>query len=144
MKKGFLVMMALALVFTLSLGFSDSADARRGGGGFKSSKGSFTQTPKKQDNVQQSSGTKQNGAASTAGTKQGGMFSGGGFMKGMLLGGLAGMMFGGLFGNMGAMGEMLTAILNIAIIVGIILVIRAAFIYIRNNKKPKPDQRRPY
>jgi len=141
MKKGILVMMSLALVLALSFSFSDSADARRGGG-IKSGKQGFTQTPKKTENVQQSStGTKSTGATGAA--KSGGLFGGSGFMKGMMLGGLAGMLFGGLFGSMGAFGEILGLMVNLLVIVAIFMVIRAAFVYIR-NKKPNPDQRRPY
>lgn len=139
MKKGLLVMMALTLF--LSLGFGQVAEAKRGG--MKSPKQSFTQTPKKTENVNQSNpGSTAGGAATGAAAKSGGMFGGSGFMKGMMLGGLAGMLFGGMFGGMGAFGEILGLMINLLAIFAIIMLIRVAFVYLRNKKKETPDQRR--
>ena len=137
-KKGLITMLVLTVFLALSFGFGDTADAKRGGG-FKSNKQSFTQ---KSDSTTQSGssssttlGTKSTtGAGSTA--KTGGLFGGGGFMKGMMLGGLAGMLFGGMFANMGGFGQILGLLVNIAAILAIFMVIRAAWTYIRNNKKP--------
>lgn len=142
MKKGFITLLVFAVTLTLSFGFlADNADAKRGGGGgFKSNKQSFTQqkTDTKQSDkasATQSSTKNTNTSSSTQGTKQGGLFgNNGGFLKGMLFGSIAGMLFGSMFGT-GAFGQMLTALFNIIIIFGIIMVIRALWIYIRNNKK---------
>src|SRR5690606_15196258 len=71
---------------------------------------------------------------SAATTKSGGLFGGSSFMKGMMLGGLAGLLFGGMFANMGAFGEIFGLLINIAAIVAIFMIIRAAWTYIRNNK----------
>lgn len=142
MKKGFFVMLALTVFLALGLGFSDTADAKRGGG-FKSNKQSFTQ--KKDSTTQQSnsgatSGTANksttSGTGTAATTKSGGLFGGSSFMKGMMIGGLAGMLFGGMFGNMGAFGEILGLLINVAAIAAIFMIIMAAFKYLRNNKKP--------
>ncbi|REK77160.1 hypothetical protein [Paenibacillus paeoniae] len=148
MKKGILVMLALTLF--LSFGFGQVADAKRGGG-MKSPKQSFTQTPKKTDNVNQSNPGTKAGATpgATAGAaKSGGLFGGSGLMKGLMLGGLAGMLFGGLFGGMGAFGEILGLLINVMAIFAVILLIRVAWVYLRNNKNKNnngtPDQRRPY
>jgi len=139
MKKGLLTLLTLVVTFTLSFGlFADSADAKRGGG-FKSNKQSFTQQKndaKKTDNAStsQTNQSKTN-TGSTQTTKQGGLFgNGGGFVKGLLVGGLATMLFGSLFTNMG--GEMLNTIVNLLLLFGIIMIIRAAWTYVRNNKRP--------
>src|SRR5690606_41631811 len=50
---------------------------------------------------------------SAATTKSGGLFGGSSFMKGMMLGGLAGLLFGGMFANMGAFGEIFGLLINI-------------------------------
>ncbi|MFF2089761.1 hypothetical protein [Paenibacillus sp. NPDC058174] len=144
MKKGLVLMLAMMLFLTL--GFGQVADAaKRGGGGMKSPKQSYTQTPKKADQssgVSQSNpGTKTGGAAGAgAATKTSGF--GGSFMKGMLVGGLAGMLFGGMFGGMGAFGQALGFLVNLLAIAAIVMVIVAAFKYIRNKKTPNP--RGPY
>lgn len=140
MKKGILVMMAFALLFTLSFGQTADA-AKRGGGGIKSPKQSFTQTPKKADGASQStSGTKS--PSTTAGATKPGFFSGGGLMKGMMIGGLAGLMFGGMFAGMGAMGNILGMMINLIAIAALVMLIVAAFKYIR--RKRTPDTRGPY
>jgi predicted lipid-binding transport protein (Tim44 family) len=139
MKKGFMVMLALALFFTL--GFGQYADAKPRGGGIKSPKQSVTQNPKKSENVNQSNpGTK---AGTTAGKTKPGFFSGGGLMKGMMIGGLAGLMFGSMFAGMGAFGNILGFMINLLAIFAIIMLIRVAFVYLRSKRNP-PDQRRPY
>lgn len=138
MKKGFISIIALAVFLSLGFGFSDTADAKRGGG-FKSPKQSYTQ--KKDTGTQQSN----TGATSTSGTKanttgtatkSGGLFGGSGFMKGMMIGGLAGLLFGGMFGNMGAFGEILGLLVNVAAIVAIFMIIIAAFTYVRRKNTP--------
>ena len=140
MKKGLLVMMALTLFLGLGLAFAQDADARRGGG-IKSPKQSYSQTPKKSDNVKESStAPKQNGTAGA--NKSGGLFGGSGLMKGLMLGGLAGMLFGGLFGGMGAFGEILGLLVNVLAIVAVVMLIRVAFVYLK-SKRNTPDQRRP-
>ncbi|MFD2115860.1 hypothetical protein ACFSTH_03840 [Paenibacillus yanchengensis] len=136
MKKGMLVMMVMTLLLTIGLSFSENADARRGGG-FRSPKSSFTQTPKKTDSVKKSN-PKQNQAGATANKP-----NSGGFMRGMLFGGLAGMLFGGLFAGMGGFGQILSLLVNIIIFAAIIMAVRALFIYIRNNRKQPPNPYNP-
>src|SRR5690606_9211278 len=135
MKKGFFVMLALTVFLALGLGFSDTADAKRGGG-FKSNKQSFTQ--KKDNTTQQSnsgatSATKSS-TGSAATTKSGGLFGGSSCLKGVALAGLAGLLCGGMFANMGGFGEVVGLLINIAAIVAIFMISRAAWTYIRNNK----------
>ncbi|MHA7963412.1 hypothetical protein ACX93W_04645 [Paenibacillus sp. CAU 1782] len=140
MKKGFLVMIALTLL--LAIGFPQEADARRGG--FKSPKQSFTQTPKKTDNVSKTTtGSTTGGATAGTAAKTGGLFGGSGFMKGMVAGGLAGLLFGSMFGGMGAMGEIFGLLINLLAIFAVIMLIRVAFVYLRSKKEQRPDPRRP-
>lgn len=141
MKKGLLVMLALTLF--LSFGFGQVADAKRGG--FKSPKQSFTQTPKKSDNVSQTNpGTKPGtSGAATGAAKKPGLFGGSSLMKGLMIGGLAGMLFGGLFGGMGAFGEIMGLMVNLLAIFAIIMLIRVAWVYMKSKKNNTPDPRRP-
>ena len=76
--------------------------------------------------------------AATTNTKRG-FFSGGGFMRGLMIGGLAGMLFGGLFANMGFMGDILGLFINLIAIFVVIALIRKIFSFFKNNKKdPNP------
>lgn len=138
MKKGFMVVLALALFFTL--GFGQYADAKPRGG-IKSPRQSYTQTPKKSDNVSQTNPGTKTGA--TTGTTKPGFFSGGSLMKGLMIGGLAGLMFGSLFNGLGAFGNILGLMINLLAIFAVIMLIRVAFAYLRSKRNP-PDQRRPY
>ncbi|SEM80438.1 hypothetical protein [Paenibacillus sp. OV219] len=143
MKKGILLLMAFALFFAFSVG---SADAKPRGGGFKSPKKSYTQTPSKPaDNVNKSTtGTTKSGAATSTTTKRG-FFSGGSFMKGLMIGGLAGMLFGGMFGGMGFLGDFFGLIINVLAIYILIVAIRGIFHYFKTRRKPSnPEHRRPY
>lgn len=137
------------LAFTIMLAFtgiaSTTADAKRGG--FKSPRQGYTQAPKKStDNVQRSDANKNNGAAAGTGAaaKKPGFFSGGSLMKGLMIGGLAGLLFGSMFSGMGFMGEMFGLMINLLAIFALILLVRALFVYIRSKRKPEPDTRRPY
>jgi len=80
--------------FTLAVAVPvDFADAARKGG-YSSGKRSYTQTPKKsQDNVQNSTTGTKTGTGAAAGTTQNrGFFSGGSLMKGLMIGGIAGLL----------------------------------------------------
>ncbi|SFI31693.1 hypothetical protein SAMN02799624_00311 [Paenibacillus sp. UNC496MF] len=141
MKKGLLVFMAFALFFAFS---ASAADAKPRGGGFKSPRQSYTQTPSKPaDNVTKTgTGTTKSGAATTANR---GFFSGGSFMKGLMIGGLAGLLFGGLFGNMGFFGNIIGLLVNVLAIYVVIVLISGIVRYFRNRNKPAhPGNRRPY
>ncbi|MNJ46173.1 hypothetical protein D3C77_412980 [compost metagenome] len=58
-------------------------------------------------------------------------------MKGMMLGGLAGLLFGGMFGGMGFFGELLGLAVNLFAIYLIVMVAVALF---RRFKKPQTHQ----
>lgn len=141
-------MLVFTVFFALSLGFGDTADAKRGG--IKSGKSSYTQktdSATKSDTTQQSnSGTKSNtssGTGAAAGTA--GKASTGGFMKGMLVGGIAGMLFGSMFAGMGAFGDILAGALNIIIMIGILaLVVMLVSRVVRMIRGNKPAAAGPY
>lgn len=139
MKKGLLVIMAFALFLTFGLG---QADAAKRGGGFKSPKQSYTETPKKQANVQETTTGTKTGATTPGATTNKGFFGGGSFMKGMLVGGLAGMLFGGLLGSMGGMGQFFGLLINLIAIFVLVRIVISLFRMFK--KKNNPDTRRPY
>lgn len=62
-------------------------------------------------------------------------FNKGGFMKSMMLGGIAGLLFGGLLANMGAMGSVLGLLLNVLAILLIVALIKK--IFTRSNRPRK-------
>lgn len=147
MKKMTALMMVFTLLFTVFAAFTaETADARRGG--FKSPKKSYTQTPNRaQDNVNRSdSATSKPAAGTTAGTANTnrGFFSGGSLMKGMMIGGLAGLMFGSMFAGMGFMGDFLGLLINVLAIYLLFVAARAVFRYFRDKKQNPADPRRPY
>ena len=144
MKKGLLLTLAFALFFAFSGG---AVDAKPRFGGMKSPTKSYTSTPSKPaDNINKSSsGTGATKPGTTGTTANRGFFGGGSFMKGMMIGGLAGMLFGGAFGNLGFMGNMFGFLINIlAIYIGI-RIISSIIRYFRNRNRPaRPDNRGPY
>ena len=61
-------------------------------------------------------------------------------MRGLMIGGLAGMLFGGLFANMGFMGNILGLFINLIAIFVVIALIRKIYTMFKNNKNKKdPD-----
>ncbi|NWL86889.1 MULTISPECIES: hypothetical protein [unclassified Paenibacillus] len=133
-------MMMIVMAFTLLIAFTspDSADARRGGG-FKSGPRTYSPTPKKAttNNYKKSDTTTNNKMSGTTNgmNSNRGFFSGGSFMKGLMVGGLAGMLFGGVFGNMGFLGNMLGMAVNLLAIYFIIMIVVSLFQ--RFRKKPQ-------
>jgi predicted lipid-binding transport protein (Tim44 family) len=141
MKKFLLVVMSCMLFFAIVTPSVVDAKASRS---YKSPTGSFKQTPP--NSTRDGSVAKPDPNASTARTPgmapapNRGFFSGGGLMKGLLIGGLAGMMFGGIFGNMGFMGNilgMLVNVLGLIIIVMIIIKIVGYFIERRRTNQKR-------
>ncbi|WP_223067157.1 hypothetical protein [Paenibacillus caui] len=134
LKKLTMVFMA----FTLLLAFTvhDNADARRSGGSYKSGVRSHTTTPKKSTTTD--SATKSNTSSKSSTTNRG-FFSGGSFMKGMMIGGLAGLLFGGLFSSMGGFGSILGLAVNLFAIY--LIIVMAAALFRRFTRPRKPDPR---
>jgi predicted lipid-binding transport protein (Tim44 family) len=138
-KKVLLLFSLFAFVATVTAPLIDSADAKRS---FRSGTKTFTKTPAKSD-TSVNSGTTARSSTNTTGTAASsanrGMFGGGSFLKGMMIGGLAGLLFGGLFANMGFMGELLGLMINVLAIVALIAIVRAVFASIRKKR----DSERP-
>lgn len=145
LKKITMVVMAFTLFFAFS--FHDNADAaRRGGGmggiggGYKSGVKSFTTTPKKStstDNVSKSGTSRSSSVSGTQANR--GFFSGGSFMRGLMIGGLSGLLFGSLFSGMGGFGNILGLVVNLfAIYLAVVLI---ASLFRRFSRPRKPDPR---
>jgi hypothetical protein len=146
-------LLALTVFTVFFVAVADDADARRGR--FVAPKKSYTEQPKKaQDNAAnvnrsdsgttagQKSGANTTGGAGTAGTQRG-LFGGGSFMKGLMVGGLAGLLFGSLFAGMGFLGELLGLMINVLAIYFLFVIVRNVYRYFRDRKPPR-ESRRPY
>ena len=144
MKKTLLLIMAFTVL--LSFSFVTDSDARRGG--YKAPKRSYTETPSKPaDNTSKvqpgnkaSTGTGTGAGAATTANR--GFFSGGSLAKGLMIGGLAGLLFGGMFANMGAFGDFLGLLVNVLAIYILFVAIRGIFRYLKQQKRPGPND--PY
>ncbi|GGA20352.1 hypothetical protein [Paenibacillus physcomitrellae] len=139
LKKIVMVVMAFTLFFAFTI--QDNVDAKgRIGGGYKSGVKSHTTTPNKStttDNVSKSGTT--SSTKGTAGTTANrGFFSGGSFMKGLMIGGLSGLLFGSLFAGMGGFGNLLGLAVNIFAIYLIIVIAAALFRRFTRPRKPDP------
>ncbi|MBS4178818.1 hypothetical protein [Lederbergia citrea] len=110
--------------------------------GYKSGKKGFNMNNSKINNnsnfqkKKQDSNTTNN--KSTTATNNKGGFMSGGLMKGLMFGGIAGLLFGSIFANMGELGSILGFMINIAAIMILISVIRKIFAFF-NDKKKKED-----
>ncbi|CAM3863689.1 hypothetical protein COLU111180_11310 [Cohnella lubricantis] len=141
-KKALLLFSLLAFTVVISVP-ADQADAARKS--FSSGKKSYSQTPSKStDNVSKTTtGTKTNTGAAAGTTAQRGFFSGGSLMKGLMIGGIAGLLFGSMFSGMGGFGDFLGLIVNVLAIIVLISIIRAVFNSFRRNKnQQRPDDSR--
>jgi len=134
-KKLFSAMLAITLLFTPISGFLvgdhvTTVSAK----GYKSGKKSFnsnTNSPsliKKDDTQQKSSTTK---SSTTTKPKAGSL------MKGLFLGGLAGLLLGGLLSNLGILGSLIGLVINVLAIFAVIFIIRKVFAYFVNKNKRK-------
>jgi len=158
MKKFLLLFTALTIAF--SFGLSDLAEAKRGGlgGGYKSPKRTFQQqqTPDKPaDNISKADTGRTNAPAvnsSSRGTTAGtsattanrGFFSGGSLIQGLMIGGLAGLLFGSLLAGLGELGDLIGLMINLLAIYVLFVAIRGIVRYYRENKNRKPDPHHPY
>ena len=131
MKRVMMFVMAFTLFFAVTA--PDFADARRGGGGFKSGTRGFSTTPKKSttNNVNKTDSTK-GSTAGTAANANRGFLSGGSLMKGMMIGGLAGLLFGGMFAGMGALGNIIGFLINMF---AIYVIVSLAMSFFRRRKE---------
>lgn len=140
-KKALLLFSLFALVATVTAPLLGDADARARS--FRSPSKSYSKTPaKSQDSVNNGSTASKSSttAGSAATTANRGFFSGGSFLKGMMIGGLAGMLFGGLFGGMGFMGDILGLMINLIAIIALFAIIRAVFDAIKRKRESQRPQ----
>lgn len=132
-------MLVLSLLFTPVGGFIlgdqlTTVSAK----GYKSGKKSFnsntTNSPslfKKDDSQQKSSTTTK--SSTTAKPKAGSL------MKGLFLGGLAGLLLGGLLSNLGILGSIIGLFVNVLAIFAVIFIIRKLFTYFKKKRKAKEE-----
>ena len=129
-----------------SFSFVSEADAAKRGGGYKSPKRTYTQTPDKPatntNKVQPDNGAGTAKAGTGAATTNRGFFSGGSLAKGLMVGGIAGLLFGGMFASMGGFGDFLGLLVNLIAIYILFIAIRGVFRYLKQQRKPDPND--PY
>ncbi|WP_027084825.1 hypothetical protein [Cohnella panacarvi] len=136
-KKALLIFSLFAFTIAVTVPMA-SVDAKPRS--FSSGKKSFTKTPSKSDSgVSQSSTTKSNSASTAGTTANRGFFSGGSFMKGMMIGGLAGLMFGSMFAGMGALGNFFGLIINVLALFVLFAVFRAIYDRFKNRRRQPHD-----
>lgn len=129
MKKWLILLMAFAIVIA-PVGFGhDQVEAKKLGG-YKSGVKSFNKnvTPNK-------SNSNLNSNKTPGATTPKAPATGGGFMRGLMFGGLAGLLFGSMFDGLGAFGAILGFMVNMLLIVALIGVVVAAFTYIKNSRR---------
>jgi predicted lipid-binding transport protein (Tim44 family) len=137
-KKLALILVASMMIFSVTAPGMADAKSR---GSYKSPKSSIKPEANK-TTTPTNNATKPDAASSTKTTptspataaQKPGFFSGG-LMKGLLIGGLAGMLFGGLFGGLGALGNILGFLVNIAAIFVLVALVIRVVAYFRNRKK---------
>ncbi|WP_338786812.1 hypothetical protein [Metabacillus sp. FJAT-53654] len=139
-KKLFSAMLVLTIIFTPIGGFMlgdqlTTVSAK----GYKSGKKSFNSNTnnnspslfKKEDTQQKSSTTTKN--STTAKPKMGGI------MKGLFLGGLAGLLLGGLLSSLGVLGSIIGLFINVLAIIAVIFIIRKLFTLFKKKRKSEDD-----
>ncbi|WP_252503032.1 hypothetical protein [Sporosarcina sp. Marseille-Q4943] len=141
MKKILSALLALTIVMSPIGSFilndhATTVEAKRYKSGKKSfnpSQNNFTKPKvdkKQEDNASFAKPTKNQ-------SSKGGFFSGG-LMRGLFVGGIAGLLFGSLFANMGMLGSVLGFLINMLAIIFVISMIRRIFSLLK-AKKEKED-----
>lgn len=143
LKKLVTVMTAFTVIFTASnFMFVDTAAAKS----YKSGQKSYTPSSgqkskvdlnKKDSNVQAKKTTPDTKAKNTAPKSKSNK---GSFMKGLLVGGIGGLLMGSLFANMGALGSILAFMINMAVMAGIVMLAVRAFKYFKNQRKKQAEE----
>lgn len=145
MKKIVTVLTAFMFIFAAGSFIGvDHVDAK----GYKSGKKSYTPTSGQTDksnfggtksdsnvNVKKTSPDSKTKATNTAPKK-----SKSGFMKGLLFGGIGGLLLGSLFANMGVLGSILAFMINMLVMVGIIMITIRIFKYFKNQRKKQVEE----
>lgn len=140
MRKFVTVMMAFFLLMFVVAPSTMDAKPR---GGFKSGTKSYNSTTPKSNFNQSNSGTSKNMGTTGNPTGKKGFFSGGSFLGGMMMGGIAGMLFGSMLGT-GFMANMFGLLINVAAIFILFAVIRSIYRYFVNRRKVADDNHRRY
>jgi hypothetical protein len=139
MKRTLMIMICLTLAFGVSAAAAPiQTEAAALVKAYKSPKGSFKQPATNKSNsgvtkTQPDSGTKAPGTAASTTPKKS-FFGGGGFARGLFLGGIAGLMFGGLFGSMGFIGQMLGLFINVMALVVLFMIIKSVISYFKKRR----------
>ena len=135
LKKLMAVLLTITLIFSPigNFVFNDSpvAEAKR----YKSGKKSFNtnkQNTPTQSNIQKDKEVKKTDAQKNTKSPSANK---GGLMRGLLVGGVAGLLFGSLFANMGMLGSILGFMINAAAIIFLIVIIRKVFGLLRARKQ---------
>ena len=148
MKKILAAVLTLSIAFTFTpVGnfvfqdhdqYASAKSYKSGKRGFGGSNKSNFQNTKKNDthnNAVTNKNTTDKKQTNTAATNKKG-----GFMKGMLFGGLAGLLLGGLLSGMGPLGAVLGLLINVIAIVAVIMIIRKIYLLIKNKRKDEEDR----
>jgi predicted lipid-binding transport protein (Tim44 family) len=140
-KKIMTLLTAFTLAFaTLSFVTTDHAEAK----GYRSGKKSFTPSQNQTitPNKSQSSNIKQttpNTKPSTS-AKPASKSKIGSFAKGLLIGGLGGLLVGSLFAGLGPIGSILSLMINVLFFAGIIMLIGKAFKYYKKQRRREAQE----
>lgn len=142
-KKIAALFVAFSLVFSVTAPLLDTVDAKR----YRSPSKSYQPAAPKQTTPPSNNNNMNDGTTNRAGTTTpgmaprtgGGFFGGGGLMRGLMLGGLAGLMFGGMLSALGGLGSFLGLIINVLAIFLLIVLVRKAFRAFSNRNRPRGD-----
>ncbi|TGA96173.1 hypothetical protein E4665_16370 [Sporolactobacillus shoreae] len=140
-KKLMAAFLALALIFSPAGDYVFHQDHQVSAKGYRSGIKSFS--PNKGSGFNSPIGSRQQKSYQGFGNSMRG-FTSGGFMKGMIFGGLSGLLFGSLLSHFGGFGMMAGFLINILAIIAIIALIRYLFVSIadrsRRRKAEESDQ----
>lgn len=123
------------IIFDQATNHVSAKSYKSGKKSFNINKSKVQNNDKKSDTVSNSSKTKDTATKSTA-TKS----SSGGLMKGLLFGGLAGLLLGGLLGNLGVFGAILGLMVNVIAVIAVIVIIRKIVVTIKNRRKEQAEK----
>jgi len=136
-KKLLFALLSIALVFAAASPLADHADAKPR---YRSPSRSYNPDAPKQTAPARNADRTDDGAtanrpgAATPGAGRTG-FGGGGLMRGLMLGGLAGLLFGGLLSGLGGFGALLGLAVNVLGIVVLFLIARKLYRMFVNRPK---------
>lgn len=140
MLKKLVALFAALMLALAPLGFIGHDDAAYAKRSYSSGSKSFKPSTTPSNNISNVTPQKQPSSATTTKTplKQSApAASKGGFMKGMLYGGLAGLLLGSLFANMGGLGAILGLLINIIGIAILFILVMKVVNYFKTQRKDK-------